>query len=80
MSIQTKTLSITGWQTLNRMKVKFGPILLLLLVNSISGIAQQDNPDLYDIGGEFAFVRVQYDSYYDGGFYGGFYGKFYGGF
>jgi len=53
------------------MKVKFGSILLLLLVNSISGIAQQDNPDLYDIGGEFAFVRVQYDSYYDGGFYGG---------
>lgn len=33
--------------------------------------AQRDNPDLYDIAGEFAFVRIQYDSYYDGGFYGG---------
>ena len=45
-------------------------ILVLFAVNSNNVIAQQDNPELYDIGGEFAFVRVQYDSYYEGGFYG----------
>ena len=27
--------------------------------------------DLYDVAGEFAFVRIQYDSYYDAGWYGG---------
>ena len=37
-------------------------ILVLFAVNPNNGIAQQDNPELYDIGGEFAFVRVQYDS------------------
>ena len=46
-------------------------ILVLFAVNPNKGIAQLDNPELYDIGGEFAFVRVQYDSYYEGGFYGG---------
>jgi hypothetical protein len=38
---------------------------------SVAVFAQQDQPDLYDIGGEFAFVRIQYNSYYDGGYYGG---------
>ena len=33
--------------------------------------AQENNPDLYDAAGEFAFARIQYDSYYDGGWYGG---------
>ena len=47
-------------------------ILVLFAVNpNNNGIAQLDNPALYDIGGDFAFVRVQYDSYYEGGFYGG---------
>ena len=32
--------------------------------------AQENNPDLYDAAGEFAFARIQYDSYYDGGWYG----------
>ena len=27
--------------------------------------------ELNDIAGEFAFVRIQYDSYFGGGFYGG---------
>lgn len=34
-------------------------------------IGQESDNDLYDVGGEFAFARVQYDSYYDGGWYGG---------
>ena len=38
---------------------------LLLALPAVN--AQEDNADLYDIAGEFAFVRVQYDSYYDGG-------------
>ena len=42
---------------------------LLLALPAVN--AQEDNADLYDIAGEFAFVRVQYDSYYDGGWYGG---------
>ena len=33
--------------------------------------AQEDQPDLYDIAGEFAFVRIQYNSYYGSGYYGG---------
>ncbi|MDD9890547.1 MAG: DUF4159 domain-containing protein [Gammaproteobacteria bacterium] len=49
------------------------PVLLLigLLATGSTVTAQEDNPDLYDIAGEFAFVRIQYDSYYDGGWYGG---------
>jgi len=46
-------------------------LILLLTASPISVHAQIDQPDLYDIGGEFAFVRIQYDSYYSGGFYGG---------
>ena len=50
--------------------------LIALISFTLIGIihnaaAQEDNPDLYDIAGEFAFVRIQYDSYYDGGWYGG---------
>ena len=44
---------------------------LLLSLASPQVQAQLDLPELYDIGGEFAFVRIQYDSYYSGGFYGG---------
>ena len=44
---------------------------LLLACLSGPGHAQVDQPDLYDIGGEFAFVRIQYDSYYGSGYYGG---------
>ena len=35
---------------------------------SASAIGQTS---LYDAAGEFAFVRIQYDSFYSGGFYGG---------
>lgn len=44
-------------------------VLLALIAGNASGQARFgiDNSDLYDIAGEFAFVRVQYDSYYDGG-------------
>lgn len=44
---------------------------LLLACLSGPGYAQVDQPDLYDIGGEFAFVRIQYDSYYGSGYYRG---------
>ena len=44
--------------------------LLAALVAPIT-LAQQDQPDLYDSAGEFAFVRMRYNSYYDGGYYGG---------
>ena len=43
----------------------------LLTMHAGTAAAQIDSSDLYDIAGEFAFVRIQYDSYYDGGFYGG---------
>ena len=43
----------------------------LLLGLSTSVVAQQDQPDLYDIAGEFAFVRINYNSYYGSGYYGG---------
>jgi len=49
-------------------------LLGLSLIPSASGQAFQSASnldDLYDIAGEFAFVRVNYDSYYSGGFYGG---------
>ena len=47
-------------------------LIIVALIGSIQIVqAQDDNPDLYDIAGEFAFVRIQYDSYYDGGWYGG---------
>lgn len=48
-------------------------VLLALIAGNAAGQARFgiDNSDLYDIAGEFAFVRVQYDSYYDGGWYGG---------
>ena len=45
-------------------------LILLLTASPISVHAQSDQPDLYDIGGEFAFVRIQYDSYYSSDFYG----------
>ena len=38
-------------------------LALLLSLASSRGQAQLDLPELYDIGGEFAFVRIQYDSY-----------------
>jgi hypothetical protein len=38
----------------------------------ISAASAQQTPALgIDVAGEFAFVRIQYDSYYGGGFYGG---------
>ena len=43
-------------------------LILLLTASPISVHAQSDQPDLYDIGGEFAFVRIQYDSYYSSDF------------
>ncbi len=46
--------------------------LSLLLTTYTSALFGQDDlPELYDIAGEFAFVRIQYDSYYSGGYYGG---------
>ena len=53
------------------MRQLLGLTLLWLLITESTVIAQEDNKDLYDIAGEFAFVRIQYDSYYDGGWYGG---------
>ena len=51
---------------------KYYSLQIFCLLGTFSAVdAQEDNPDLYDIGGEFAFARVQYDSYYDGGWYGG---------
>ena len=51
---------------------KYYSLLIFCLLGTFSAVdAQEDNPDLYDIGGEFAFARVQYDSYYDGSWYGG---------
>lgn len=43
--------------------------LSALLSHSATGQVRQSN--LADAAGEFAFVRIQYDSYYSGGFYGG---------
>ena len=41
-------------------------LIIVALIGSIQIVqAQDDNPDLYDIAGEFAYVRIQYDSYYD---------------
>ena len=50
---------------------RFRILALFLSFASSEVQAQLDLPELYDIGGEFAFVRIQYDSYYSGGFYGG---------
>ena len=48
------------------------PILVLLIAFlSSAAIGQVRQSDLIDAAGEFAFVRIQYDSYYSGGFYGG---------
>ena len=44
---------------------------LILLFNSSISSAQVDLEDLYDIAGEFAFVRMQYTSYFNGGWRGG---------
>jgi hypothetical protein len=44
---------------------------LILLFSSSFSLAQVNLEDLYDIAGEFAFVRMQYDSYYGGGYRGG---------
>lgn len=48
-------------------------IILLFVSTSLSSAAsgQTSGSELYDIAGEFAFVRIQYDSYYDSSFYGG---------
>jgi hypothetical protein len=46
-------------------------LILLLSASPVRVHAQIDQPGLYDIGGEFAFVRIQYDSYYSSDFYGG---------
>ena len=53
---------------MNKLNTLIASSLIGLIYNAA---AQEDNPDLYDIAGEFAFVRIQYDSYYDGGWYGG---------
>ncbi|NBQ71392.1 MAG: hypothetical protein EBU11_00435 [Gammaproteobacteria bacterium] len=46
--------------------------LSLLMLMVISTASAQQTPALgIDVAGEFAFVRIQYDSYYGGGFYGG---------
>jgi len=46
-------------------------LFAVTIVTSGRAQAQVDQPDLYDIGAEFAFVRIQYDSYYGSGYYGG---------
>lgn len=46
-------------------------LLASILTPCLPVLAQRALPDLNDIAGEFAFVRIQYDSYYGGGFYGG---------
>ncbi len=46
-------------------------LILLSTLNSTSAMGQVRQSDLIDSAGEFAFVRIQYDSYYSGGFYGG---------
>jgi hypothetical protein len=46
---------------------RHAPGILAMLIVSVPASAQID-PDLPDIAGEFAFARVQYDSYYQGGF------------
>ena len=44
----------------------------MLMLVMISGVNAQQSPALsIDVAGEFAFVRIQYDSYYGDGFYGG---------
>ncbi|HAJ75537.1 MAG TPA: hypothetical protein DCM64_03685, partial [Gammaproteobacteria bacterium] len=53
------------------MRLQLFTLALLILPIAQPSRAQLDNPDLYDIAGEFAFVRVQYDSYFSGGYYGG---------
>ncbi|MBL6817757.1 MAG: hypothetical protein ISQ58_11590, partial [Pseudomonadales bacterium] len=45
-------------------------LLASILTPCLPVLAQRALPDLNDIAGEFAFVRIQYDSYYGGGFYG----------
>ncbi|MEX0619606.1 MAG: DUF4159 domain-containing protein [Pseudohongiellaceae bacterium] len=61
------------------MKAVFRVQTLLFLVVTLFGQSptpvhaqgQPDLDDLYDIAGEFAFVRIRYDSYYNGGYRGG---------
>ena len=44
----------------------------MLMLVMISGVNAQQTPALsIDVAGEFAFVRIQYDSYFGDGFYGG---------
>jgi hypothetical protein len=45
--------------------------LILAACSLLPASAQQELVELNDIAGEFAFVRIQYDSYFGGGFYGG---------
>jgi len=51
-------------------------LLLIILLNPVvnAQVPRQVDPYApdYDRGGEFNFVRVQYDTYYGGGFRGGF--------
>jgi hypothetical protein len=43
-------------------------LLFSILTPCLPVLAQQALLDLDDLAGEFAFVRIQYDSYYGGGF------------
>ena len=54
-------------------------LFLALLTAGQSVQTAYADPDLQDLNGEFAFVRVQYDNYFSGGFRGGFGGGFGGG-
>ncbi len=53
--------------------------LTLLISSALQTQEVSADPDLEDWGGEFAFVRVQYDTYFSGGFRGGWGGGFGGG-
>jgi hypothetical protein len=52
--------------------------MLALVAGATAALPAQADPDLQDLNGEFAFVRVQYDNLMGSGFRGGF-GGGYGG-
>ena len=52
---------------LRKIQRRFIAAAVVCLIPLSPALAQSD-PDMPDIAGEFAFVRVQYDSYYQGGF------------